>query len=643
MSDIDVVASNSVLRLEWLPLAVLAQILSFHGLTTALIRLYLTGSREMQRKVLRSGSNIHLEAFLRLEFARLPSIFAQLTSLRSLTIKRGGNPLLDDAHTMAVLKAAGPTLEKLELDFARAPRLFDSDAPALLHEALHQLAMTPGNLEVSSLCLDTRFPRLCWLKFGSHYQDCIPFPQAFPPTLTHLECRFSFSEDDPPILFPPLLTHLAAGTSTAFPQEFYDALPSNLDFLSLILYSDYRSTELTLEAANALPRSLRTLQFEPAFSHLEPVVFDALPPGLENLINCKFFIEKGRPFKQLASPRGSAPLRRLDPHQLGDLPRTLEWLSVGLVSTNLLKDLPPSLVRLEVDMKECELSRSNIVVLPSDHLVSLEITAYYISADAINLLPPNLTHLVISITRNIVRAELLRFPLLLKELEFSVRNQDEVALSFAPLPHTLTSATLKLPLRIENLFALPPLLRHLTIDNITDRNEFDRSNPIALERIHHLRDMAQKAGFVFDETLPTRAPRTYAVWDLLPRTLQKFEMRKVYSKLYPPAHWQSLPKNLLHLHIVGPMHPDSLEFVPYDTVTELLSLQAVTWKTKHIKRLHPRLVELRAGSLPITHENAPWIPRNAVWELDLEDHNKGRKDALGKLDREAFHALNERR
>ena len=469
MSQVCAEARNTLFNLVHFPTEIFAHILSFHELAKPILRLYMAGSRVLQHKVLLAASNMHLESRLELDFARLPSLIAQMTSLRALTIERGGHKLLDENHTLEVLKSVAPTLEKLVLRMSNCSKLFelrDLSVLSVSTDTFEDALLDPNE---PSNYLASRFQRLQWLELDHLSAFACTTPYRLPPTLTHLEVRF-----------------------------------------------------------------LRTLCLK----------------------------------------------------------------------------------------------------------------AKRISDDDINKLPPNLTHLNLYMGK-IVGNEPIRLPPSLVELEIRIPRKEAMP-PFAAMPHSLTSVLFPQgSIEISTLLALPPLLRTFEVGIISDLATFDPVDAENVERITYLRRMAQEAGFVFDETLPTLTPREYGVYDLLPRTLTKFVLVYMMGDQPPTGHWQSLPKRLSHLVLLG--STDDLDYLPFETVDKFLSVANVAWKDKHVKRLNPRLLELSArnSTWDVTSEFAPWMPREPTIGGDfvceeLEELQAQRREALENLDREAFHALNPR-
>lgn len=622
MSESASVTSDSTLRLEYFPVEILTSILSFDGLTTSLIRLYTAGSRVLNQKLLQSASVVHFESHVAVDWARLPSLLLQLPSLRSLSIDRNCHDLVDNDHTLAVLSSVSSTLEKLVLRYNTPDSLFQS------------------------LDFATCFPRLQWLDFGSDSVFNAISRISLPPSLTYLECRYFFEEEEASFEIPASLTSLVLGVWGLPPIAFLQALPSDLESLDFRHALEGFEDHFTLKHVEALPRSLKKLIWNTTTWRPTPAMVSALPPLLETLVNVRWIPGHVKQWSTLHL----APYF-LETSQLRQLNRRMEWLSCSLSQESKLQvgDFPPSLTRLELRMVE-KLAIDSVSLLPYEHLLTLSIHAQSVSVAFINKLPPKLTHLSLIVCDFDGNEELIRLPPSLRKLKMSVpKDAPHPLLSFAEMPHSLTTLNLEVPLLLPTLFTLPPLLRSLTLSHIDNLLLFQPENPASIERILYVRKVAQEAGFVFDETLPTRAPRTYSVFDLLPRTLSKFSLDDC-EVLDAPA-WSSLPKNLSTLSLDCPLDPDTLDYLPFDSVTKSLAIRSIAWKDEHVKRLHPRLLDLDCSALckwKITTDCVPWIPRGLrTWDAEVSSEFNElqwrRADAMESLDRGAFDALNPRR
>ena len=639
-------ARNTHFNLVQFPTEMIAHILSFHELAKPILRLCMTGSRVLQHKVLLSASNMHLESHMELDFAKLPSLIAQMTSLRSLTIDRDYNELLDENHTLEVLKSVAPTLQKLVLWIDSSSKLFelrDLSGPTDTSEDPLLDPDEPSNY------LATRFQRLQWLEFDTESYFHGSTPYRLPPTLTHLEFRFEADKISNFTTLPPSLTHLIVHSTRRLPESFFDALPSGLECLDLS--NSLSGQTLSIEQVQALPRSLKKIVMDHG-CHWNPTteMIKALPPQLDSLINVSIYPYDILPeisgrLKQFST--GGAFKQSLAPSQVRGFSRNMDLLKFKLKNQHELTsgDFPPSLTHLELELTGENIFEHLGSFLPSKHLHTLCLTARLMSVKVINTFPPTLTKLSIALFGHLDDTETIHLPPSLEVLELQSGDREE-HWSFAPMPHSLTTFKLiRHRINFSTLFALPPLLRKLNFGTISDMATFDPMKPENVERIIYLRKMAQEAGFDFDETLPTRTPRKYGVYDLLPRTLTQLVMTTRTGETLPTGHWQSLPKNLSHLELQGAA--DDLDYLPFESITENLSVAKANWKDKHVKRLNPRLLHLPFmydARWDVTPECVPWIPRNIEFGRavgsEFDELTLRRSEALKNLDREAFHALN---
>lgn len=642
----DAAGARKSLSLEHFPNDIVAHILSFDGMTRPIIRLYSTGSHVLQQKVVATASAMHFESKLELEFAKLPSILAELSGLRSLTVDRNDYNLLDVDHTSRILASVAPTLEKLVLRIGNTSRLFGprhtsaADIPSNSSESAQSNSKNPDDHLLS------RFQRLQWLDLGTEtiFDDLAP---RLPQTLTHLEALFIFPRSTGTIAFPPSLLHLIVHSSSELSEVFFDGLPSGLECLDLS-QSVMGSTGLSEQHVQLLPRSLKKLVMSPRNLWTpSPAVLELLPPHLDSIINLGVY----PPPEMLGQLKRFAIAEEVElslkPSQLRQCSRNMEWLKLKLEDHHELSeaDFPPSLTHLELELvKKLTISVPGFLPLPG--LRNLKLSVTKISVDNINHLPSNLTDLDLFIAEKLVGKDPILLPPSLESLQLKIRQSDDPP-SFSTMPRSLTSLKLAdMTIDISTLFALPPLLRSFEVGMISNLETFDPADLETIERITYLRRMAQEAGFVFDETLPTRAPREYGVFDLLPRTLTKLVIDSSSGAELPIGHWQSLPKKLTLLVLL--CSTDDLDYLPFETVDQLLTLENVIWKNEHVKRLNPRLRRLENydSKCEITPEYIPWTPRetylsNKHDEIFDELQDK-RRAALENLDREAFHALNPR-
>lgn len=649
-------------ELEKLPSEVVGQILSFKGLSVATLRLWKSGSSAMRQHIRRSVSAISLEAPIPLTFAKLPLMLTELTSLRSFSVDRRRCELLGAQHTVKVLKSLSPTLEKLVLECRGAASLCEPD-PELREINLFEIvdgddSKPPIPVEDRYVDLAARFPRLQTLVLST--TSNFFSPQVLPASLTSLTCQLRVPKTTESVVFPSSLTHMALKAVNKFPQAFWDALPSGLEILDL---SDARSgIRLPLEHVQKLPASLKKLRmnnrviWDPSLEQL-----NALPPRLESLANvinsaCPNLSQAFPSLKEVL-PSGRSEVA-LTPSQLRETSRSLVSFALGLAAPQELAegDFPPSLTYLQLHIDGPKPFEKIGRFLPTAHLTTLHLLSLRMSPALINQLPHCLTDLRLTSFGKMEGTGTINFPPSLVTLKLIVYNaHDAPATSIGKIPDTVKTLKLELHINVSSLPMLPSRLGKVRFGHLSGMDSFDPKDPAIVERITYLRKVAQEDGFVLKSLSP---PREYGVFDLLPRTLTKMDIggETELDKL-DAVVWQSMPENLQKLLVwrdVQPLHPNTLDYLPMESITRHLRLPRVTWKDEHIKRLNPNLLEFDCQpgcTWLLTPASIPWVPLGItgnVWGKDddwhevLQQLTDERLDVLDTEDRQAFEAITKR-
>lgn len=639
---------NSHSKIERLPLELWERILGFQGMTRSVIRLYTSGSPLMRQRICRSATIMRLESFKTPDFTLLPSILAELTSLRSLFVICLGNPLLGIPQTINLLKRVSPTLQKLVLRCEHALDFCEPD-PALRtwHETASSRLSTDNELLTASdayVDLTACFPNLQWLELDDPYDPPHNPPQTLPPTLTHLECNINLPEKTSSIALPSSLIHLKVLSSPQLPQIFWDALPEGLETLDLTF--SYQSSYMLLEQVKALPRSLKSLILLP----WTPISQDikALPPHLETITNLS-----NDKCKSLDGLPSWPTLTRLELSDLWPDSTTLHLLSRALTSLQITilafdtlqaGDLPPLLTELKITTSKSNDVLDGSVFLGMPHLRTLCIWSSSISTAIINQLPPYLTELSLSSDHSMKGDVPAVFPPCLVALRINSDSNLPLAI-YGSLPRTLTSADLGY-IPMKTLYLLPPRLRRLRF-RCNDLWEFKDTSTLAVERIKHLRKEALHDGSFSIEEFEACTRRRAGPFDLLPRTLTYLWFESEFMEF--DAGWQSIPSNLSSLTIFyvsnevsTPLPIDDLDYIPIESVTQELRLPISNFRDKHVKRLHPelRFLELERGpKCHLTLDGLLSLPRSIPWSSVRGDLVKG-VEAIEEAQNLALQTLN---
>lgn len=641
---------NSVFMLDRLPAELVGQILSYEGLALGCLCLWKSGSPRLMQSIRKSVSAVTLEGQLRDDFAFLPEMLTELSSLRSLTLDQSHHEVLGYTHTLKVLKSLSSTLERLVIRFKGAAEMCDLEGTANRYLPPQHVfdPATYGTIDLVAL-----FPRLQSLSFGGSDRplSCL----IFPPTLTEL----SFVLFDPktaPICFPPTLLRLkVCYISETWAQSFTDALPLGLEYLDLTCHVVYSSM---LGHLKALPRGLKTL----ALPRINPDDFSsaefiaALPPKLESLsnVNHSHVTELNRVIRRLKVLHldGDDYGCFLSASHVRKLSRAMTSLEMRLLDMHnmLAGDFPPHLTRLSLTLQD---DFTSSYPLPA-HLLSLTLFATAIDADSIRGLPATLTFLKLNVDDFLPSSGTIALPPSLTTFIFLVWQSDLIDSGvFGQMPDSITHLHLGAPLRFNEFLALPRFLRHLKVDtNESLRTQIDTSEYRA--RIQDIHNAALQSGLKVELLSSSGSP---CFLDLLPRTLEYLELGHLLSpraaKNLQAHHWASLPRNLKTFKMTcryERLATDALDYFPLETITILNLECGVTWKDDHVKRLNPRMIDLTTGyeasEWLTTSACAPWIPRNPAmvsWPVPLRkplaERIEGQTKKAIAMDRSGFYEL----
>lgn len=649
--------AHNGLKLESFPSDVLERILNLDDMTRSVIRLWTSGSRVMRHKIQQSVLSMHFESVVELAFDALPMVLVDLRFLQSLVIRRGRNRMNCRLQLVTVLKSLSPTLETLILDFEGSHDICEPNPQLRLYQPDPSDLQRTENPDDEYVDLAKHFPRLQWLEFEIENSPCHS-AHLLPPTLTRLKADLKIPDDAPTLPHWPNLTHLELPSTFDIPEAFWRALPQCLEHLDL---SDSFLSLAVSDIYALLPRTLKFLAMPPDPPFEAPSSLQDLPRQLESLSHVNLY--ESEQLHHL--PPGLLQLhcstqRMADsftPSHIRQLPRSLTSLETKLhvAPTLTAEDMPPALTHLKLVSTDNLSGDPFVTLLPYAHLRSLIIEAHSMSTAALGQLPANLTRLHVKLATELIGGEITSFPPLLQDFTLHVYyygNTSRQPVTIGKLPETVTSVSLDLSLASSSFFHLPARLRTLKLGNLAETSSFDPQDSDTIARIFYLRKVAHEDGIFCDENLPRLdTTRPYGIFDLLPRTLTDLELSCKGMHNWYSTVWQSIPKTLKRLLIwsANALHPNTLDYLPFDSITGHLTIITGTVKDEHIKRLNPRLcfVELSPTSWLLSPACVPWIPkcmqRGPAWPEPVKEAYgaliKQRKACIDSGDRQGFHAV----
>lgn len=394
--------------LEHLPPHLLNAILSSNNAASLLLSLYACGSRLLQHKLLHGVSSISLCDRKTLGLPTLPKIVPSFRSLRSLTINRNGNVILDHSYISQALLTLRDSLEELTLNFSEAGQLFSSLLSDYSSTSASATPFFNGSQEViANPKAMPAFPRLQSL-------DLVEIDAGLDlsfhvPSLTRLRLAFvgksqpeefrTFLSHLPRTLLDLLLRSTVAGSSNMFDQAilFLEYMPPNLEHLRLGLRHSSGFTLNDETIIKKLPKHLQTLEIPRSAWTLSKRAAAALPSTLTTLTGCAIVKEQ--------------------------LEEILKCLPTTLVTMRLKSLKLPSLLNIQLlpsKLRDCclELGKSDelgpdseSIAFPPD-MRTLQVLIYPCVSNKIwSLLPRHLTHLNLQMSsKSLTRAAIAALP-----------------------------------------------------------------------------------------------------------------------------------------------------------------------------------------------------------------------------------------
>lgn len=583
-------ARKSIFPIYLLPAEILSSILGFSNALLAPLSLWQCGSRALHRLLSRAVTKIELVNRKEYAFVHVPVFLSSFRQLETLVIDRKRFGLVYPGQTLQVLQSLPPTIIKLVFRFKNASHLLTVDTYLSSPSASKEQSSTPLGAYESYLDLSSLYPRLESLEFG--FDDNLTYLglESLPDTLTELTAYMKFHDHHPEHM-PASLRRLSLGVGEHFPDELLAFLPPHIEELELVRASPRRN--LAMSTINSLPRSLKSLKFKQFARQLADGI-PTLPPHLTALIGYADMQPCIREHID-ALPKHLTELELsmccdVSPADLLALPRSLTSLTASLTLEHQDHGniFPPNLTWLKVEVNYYQ---SGLVFPSTLRFLDVGFTEATLEDSYLQDLPPLLTDLTIL---GIATVDLShRFPSHLTSLDLQTGQE----ISFLPaLPESLRRLGLGAPIKVSVLFSLPTRLRDLQIQLISDLEEFDVTHPETLERISLLRKKAQEEGFVADENLPLSSgqERRLGVFDLLPRTLTSLGLDSISGNIETHV-CQSIPKKLKKLtfwSIGATLSQEHLDCLPFDSVTDRLTISGSDWRVRHTKRLHDDLKSL---------------------------------------------------
>lgn len=515
---------------------IINQILSFHGLSSAAIQLYLSGNRALQRKIEVSVTTLSLRAAGVFYCRRLPKIISKLGNLQSLSIVGSELLLHSPLPVLDVLLMVSSSLQELTIDLREEPTFRSFSNIPEMHVKYYKSFVTP------LLSILKSFPRFHTLNLSSTLPISVSNIRNLPPSLTSLTCDvYEFDETLSEIYdaLPPHLEHLKVDIKGKSFKPNYDRIPRTLTFFYFPWYSWPPKQDIL-----SLPDSLIEL---------------------DGSIPLEYFYDAPRRlFPNLQKLHASFSLADNYEAYLSRLPSCLTDLTLfGEIplTPNLLRLLPPTLTHLNAQVELNDVSSRD---WPSS-LIHLELNThkhniYPMTPEAAATLPTRLHTLSLREFSDAKAFSLLKS---LRRLNCSKSTWDE-----ADFPPSLTEVTLAhyeffspslLPpavtylhiaasiLRANDLKFLPPSLTFLQVKEL-DNAVFDTEDA---ENVTRSREMLEMAGNSVlesqfengsDLASTTASSTKVTLFSMLPRSLRVLRIPKLtHPELLPVEAWKHLP------------------------------------------------------------------------------------------------------
>ena len=566
-------------NLDFLPSELISHILSFDQLSFVGLKLYLCGSRVLQRKLERSITSVSLQSSLLFANRRIPKCLALFRSLSELCIKAPDIILYGPSPITEVLSQLSPTLTKLKIQLIETS-LIDILPLALIQE---KDPTSPPNLisrfrnifvRPLILALSTRISLKTLILDSSAILDENDV-QLLPRTLTSFTAAFEHDE----ALYiaiakalPAELTQLSVLSLPAFSVQFFAALPRTLTSLT-----SWKETITTLEEIRHMPQSLTKL-IGIEIVCLNLAAASSLPPYLTNLKVHKIDPRESESSFQALNPQmrlfQASSKVELKPSQVRALPRNLTSLNADIDLTGIeSEDWPPSLTKLKGQFNGSFSSQFASSVPSTLRYLTFYGLGQAFDPASIQQLPRSITKLRLSLRSEDFDG--IDYPPLLRTLQLNQQG-GRGAFSMAKLPRSVTSVSLVgVILSPVDLIDLPPHLKLLAFDALVeDSSDLKDLFGSRLAKNRQILD-GNKSG---REALTV--PEKHELLTLLPRTLDELRFSCTFL---PPTAWTRAP-HLTRLTLFGMIDPDVLLHIPTNRLTSI-TLSVVSLSETHIQAL----------------------------------------------------------
>ena len=581
-----------------LPPDLLGDILCYYAVSQCVIKLYLTGNRDLKSKLMRGVRTVELKRREEMFHSKLPKFLTELRSLRILRIERTGEYLCEPEEAAQVVKLLSPTLVELHLNFERAADIFvNPDYPSLPRD-LFELDISDsdpsGQLPhvLSIWNIGKVFPRLELLHLGGKNSFAPEDLQFLPPTLTHLKMPLPRDVQDYSAFMKALPSHVTqlSPIVALTKQSLLEAIPSHLTYLDVGYFMDYTSP-MSLDHIKMLPSTLLTI----SGVHEVPFEVETASALSRQMVEFNAAAWKGNIRKNVEAPETIEILDALPPqlrqlrisssplfdHQcIRRLPRHLKVLSCNLNWENLREeDWPETLTYLKLKKETTPLYPLHSVAVPiPTHLSGLPhhfgmllppkietlvLEGIDLFVDELALLPATITSLNCMLACHPSPAHVdvakVSFPPHLHTAELNAKDWN------LPLPlltsgdhssvsdrsYTLVDLVQKLPISTRHLrlsgsaigrrdiAVLPPLLDQL-VCTLKCSSSFD--NTEFLERMRYLVQLGVQYGCGTEADILAASQRTTALpFDLIPRTLRNWTLALAIPGTPNDLGWSRLP------------------------------------------------------------------------------------------------------
>lgn len=557
---------------------VLGQILSFNGLAHVPLLFFCIGNRALRSKLCQGVTHLELTNRLCLSLVRLPLFLTELRSLRSLTIDRGGNALVDMPYTAWLINNLSPTLRVLRLRFENASKLLITEALELAPPAqlLAESESHGSHLPPSPRYLE-RLVQLEVLELGNHSPISISDAERLPASLTELDFSMMALDEEEWIrwaqLLPRSLNKLTIYESPY--ASFYRLIPH----ISRVYARDCIDIQ-SEDLINGVPSSHADFSRPVVWAQWTDQQALICPPNVTDL-SVRNLGSLNFPPNLKSLKYSNSSIMSLKPD---DFPRGLTSLISSLTYVHYTYVFPRRLTHLF--LAECDISHSSLSSLFPLTLLSLQLRL--VVPSAVSHLPSKLTFLQMTVDGRL--ESISAFPPALKRL---IINGEHCAEALKTPLSPLIEDLLLDRAYTSTLLLLPPALNTIFIGRLVHAHDISLNGPntVLSKRIDLLRKYApnQKEDFGF-------AGASYysrmTPFDLFPRTLKSITLPS-YEVVSAPQ-LARLPKGLTQLTL-GNVPESALLHIPGQQLVNL-SIRLPCIRDGQIKALPKTLEVLHVGS-----------------------------------------------